>query len=153
VKLLATVLMTLGCEEAMVVHGIGGLDEVSLFGTTVIARVSGASLTYHELAPRDFALEPVKPNQLLVTDPQQSACVTFTVLNADPRVHEPKVDFALANAAAAIFVGGLGDDLSYCCELAAESIASGAAYGKLRALVELSGGDTSILDELEESHA
>ena len=57
--------------------------------------------------------------------------------------------FALANAAAAILVGGLGDDLPYCVDLAAESIASGAAYGKLRALVELSGGNLSVLDELE----
>jgi thymidine phosphorylase len=37
--------------------------------------------------------------------------------------------------------------------LAAESIASGAAYGKLRALVELSGGNVSALDELEGLHA
>jgi len=153
VRLLATVLMTLGCEEAMVVHGIGGLDEISLFGRTIVARVNGTSLTYYELNPRDFALEPVKPTQLLATSPQHSAYVTFTILNADPRVREPKLDFALANAAAAISVGGLGDDLGYCCELAAESIASGAAYGKLRALVELSGGDTSTLDELEGSYA
>ena len=150
---LATTLMALGCEEAMVVHGSGGLDEISLFGKTVVARVKGISLTYHELSPRDFALEPVKPSQLLVADPHESARLTITLLNANPDVREPKMDVTLANAAAAIFVGGLGDDLPYCVELAAESIASGAAYGKLRALVELSGGALPVLDELEGSNA
>lgn len=150
---LATTLMALGCDEAMVVHGVGGLDEISLFGKTVVARVTGTSLTHHELSPRDFALESVKPNQLFVTDPRQSARLTIRLLNTNPRVREPKMGVTLANAAAAILLGGLGDDLAYCVELAAESIASGAAYGKLRALVELSGGNVSVLDELERSHA
>jgi anthranilate phosphoribosyltransferase len=149
---LATTLMALGCEEAMVVHGIGGIDEVSLFGKTVVAQVSGSSLTHHELSPSDFALTPVKPNQLLVTDPDESARLTVGLLNESPDVREPKTSFALANAAAAILVGGLGDDLPYCVDLATESIASGAAYGKLKALVELSGGNLSVLDELEGSH-
>jgi anthranilate phosphoribosyltransferase len=149
----ATTLMTLGCDEAMVVHGIGGLDEISLFGKTVVARVTGTSLTEFELSPKDFALEPVKPCHLLVTDPHESARLTISLLNSNPAVREPRMGFALANAAAAIFVGGLDDDLAYCVELAAESIASGAAYGKLRALVELSGGNVAVLDELERSDA
>lgn len=150
---LATTLMKLGCEEAMVVHGIGGLDEISLFGKTVVARVKGASLTHHELSPADFALEPAEPSRLYVADPQESARLTVTLLTGDPRASESKMRFTLANAAAAILIGGLGDDLKYCVELAAESIASGAAYGKLRALVKLSDGDLSVLDELERLHA
>ena len=139
--------------RAMVVHGIGGLDEISLFGKTIVARVTGANLTEHELSPKDFALNSVKPSQLLVTDSRQSARLTIKLLNSNPRVQEPRMGVTLANAAAAILIGGLGDDLEYCVELAAESIASGAAYGKLRALVELSGGNVSVLDELERSHA
>jgi anthranilate phosphoribosyltransferase len=150
---LATTLMKLGCDEAMIVHGIGGLDEVSLFGKTVVARVSGTSLTYHELSPADFGLEPVEPHRLFVADPEESALLAVALLNADPHISEPKMRFTLANAAAAILVGGLGDDLKYCVELAAESIASGAAYGKLRALVDQSRGDLSVLDELESLHA
>ena len=79
--LVATTLMTLGCDEAMVVHGIGGLDEISLFGKTVVARVTGTSLTEFELSPKDFALEPVKPCHLLVTDPHESARLTISLLN------------------------------------------------------------------------
>jgi anthranilate phosphoribosyltransferase len=150
---LAKALMKLGCEEAMVVHGVGGLDEISLFGKTIVARVKGANLTHQELSPVNFALEPAEPHLLFVADPQESARLTVRLLTADPRVSEPKVRFTLANAAAAILVGGLGDDLKYCVELAAESIASGAAYEKLKALVELSGGDLSVLDELERERA
>ncbi len=153
VKPLATTLMNLGCDEALVVHGIGGLDEVSLFGRTVVAHVKGADLTCYELLPRDFALDQVEPTQLLITGPQQSARLTLALLDANPRVREPKMDVTLANAAAAIFVAGLGDDLKYCVELAAESIASGAAFEKLRALVEHSGGNFVTLDELEGRHA
>ena len=150
---LATTLMALGCKEAMVVHGIGGIDEVSLFGKTVVARVNGSTLTHHELSPSDFSLKPVKPSQLLVTDPDESALLTVRLLNESPHVQEPKTSFALANAAAAILISGLEDDLPYCVDLATESIASGAAYGKLKELVELSGGNLSVLDELEGSHA
>jgi len=150
---LASTLMALGCEEAMVVHGIGGLDEVSLFGKTVVAHVNGSSLTHNELSPDDFALQRVKPSQLLVTDPDESARLTVRLLNESPDVNEPKTSLALANAAAAILVGGLGDDLLACVDLAVESIASGAAYGKLKSLVKLSGGSLSVLDELEGSYA
>jgi anthranilate phosphoribosyltransferase len=150
---LATTLMALGCKEAMVVHGIGGIDEVSLFGKTIVARVNGSTLTHHELSPSDFSLKPVKPSQLLVTDPDESALLTVRLLNESPHVQEPKTSFALANAAAAILISGLEDDLPYCVDLATESIASGAAYGKLKELVELSGGNLSVLDELEGSHA
>jgi anthranilate phosphoribosyltransferase len=150
---LATTLMALGCEEAMVVHGIGGLDEVSLFGKTVVARVNGSGITHHELYPSDFALERVKPSQLLISDPHESARLTVRLLNENPDVHEPKTGFALANAATAILVGGLSDDLPSCVDLAVESIASGAAYAKLKSLVELSGGNLSVLDELEGSRA
>jgi anthranilate phosphoribosyltransferase len=149
----ATTLVALGCEDAMVVYGIGGLDEISLFGKTVVARVTGTSIRYQEISPKDFALSPIKPNQLLVTDPHESARLTVALLNANPNVEDPKTGVALANAAAAILVGGFGDDLPYCVELACESIASGAAYGKLRALVEFSGGNLSVLDELEGSRA
>jgi anthranilate phosphoribosyltransferase len=150
---LARTLMALGCEEAMVVHGIGGLDEVSLFGETVVAHVNGSNLTHRRLSPSDFALQRVEPSQLLVTDPDESARLTVRLLNESPDVYEPKTSFAIANAAAAILVGGLGDDLPSCVDLAVESIASGAAYGKLKSLVELSGGSLSALDELEGSRA
>ena len=150
---LATTLIRLGCEEALVVHGVGGFDEISLFGETVVAHVKGADLTYYELLPRDFGLEPIEPSRLLVTGPQQSAHLTLTLLNANPSAEEPKMSVALANAAAALFIADLGDDLKYCVELAAESIASGAAYEKLRALVEFSGGNFLTLEEVEGSRA
>ena len=148
---LAKALMALGCEEAMVVHGVGGLDEVSVCGPTVVAHTKGSGLRRLELRPSDFGLTLVEPRRLLVEDPEESARLALRLLTECPDVHDPKTGFALANAAPAILVGGLGDELRSCVDLAVESIASGAAYQKLRSLVELSGGDLSLLDEWEGS--
>jgi anthranilate phosphoribosyltransferase len=59
----------------------------------------------------------------------------------------------LANAAAAILVGGKVEDLASGVELARESIASGRAYDKLKALVEFTNGDTTKLERIMAQNA
>ena len=68
------------------------------------------------------------------------------------RYDDPKTEIVLMNSAAGITVAGKADDFTRGMELARESIESGAAYEKLRALVKASGGDLSRLEELERKY-
>ena len=59
------------------------------------------------------------------------------------------MEFVLVNSAAGIIVGGKAEDFEGGMEIARKSIESGAAYGKLKALIKASGGSLSKLEELE----
>ena len=146
---LAHVLKKLGSEEAMVVHGLDGLDEISTIGKTAIAWLKEAKVSLLEVAPRDFGVEPAKPDDIKGTTPEQSAEITFRILYGCDKDGDPKRDIVLVNASAGIVVGGKAEGFRHGVELARESIDSGAAYKKLESLIRASGGDTSQLERLE----
>lgn len=145
---LAQALKNLGCEEAMVVHGLDGLDEISTIGKTVISRLKEKEVTTIETVPKDFGVKLARPEDLKGTTPGESAEITFKILNGCCDINDPKKEIVLVNAVAGIIVGGKAEDFSYGMELARESIDSGAAYKKLESLVKTSNGDLSKLEEL-----
>ncbi len=146
---LAHALKNLGSEEAMVVHGLDGLDEISTIGKTVISWLKENEVTNSELAPKDFGVMPARPEDLRGTDPDESAEITFKILNGCGEVNDPKKEIVLVNGVAGIILGGKAEDLGYGMELALESIEGGHAYKKLKALVKASNGNLSNLEELE----
>jgi len=150
---LAHVLRGLGCEEAMVVHGLDGLDELSTIGRTAIAWLKEGEVSLLETTPRDFGVRTARPEEIMGTTPEESAEVTFKLLNGHPGPNDPKRDIVLVNASAGIVAGGKADDFKHGMELAGESMESGAAYRKLKALIKASGGDVSKLEELERKYA
>jgi anthranilate phosphoribosyltransferase len=143
---LAYTLKNLGCQEAMVVHG---LDEISTLGKTVISWLKGDEVVTLEKAPKDFGLNLAKLEDVKGTTPKESAETTFKILNACYHIKDPKREIALVNGAAGIIIGGKAEDFTYGLEAAHESIESGTAYNKLKALIKASNGDTSLLEELE----
>lgn len=149
---LANVLRELGCEEAMVVHGVDGLDEISIIGKTKVAKLKDGEVSLTEITPKDYSLKTAKPEQISGTTPEESAELTFKLLN-NSKLQDPKRDMALINSAAGILVGGKTDDLAGGMELAAESIESGAAYKKLKMMIKASGGELSKLEEYERKYA
>jgi len=146
---LAHVLKNLGCEEAMVVHGLDGLDEVSTIGKTVISWLKEDEIVTIETVPKDFGVKLATPEEIKGTTPDESAEITFKILNGSCDINNPKREIVLVNAAVGIIVGGKAEDFSYGIELARESVDSGAAYKKLKALVKASNGNLSKLEELE----
>ena len=152
-KPLAYVLRELGCEEAMVAHGIDGLDEISTIGKTSIAWLKNGEVSLTEIAPKDFGLRTAKPEEIRGTTPEESAVLTFRLLNGVLNPQDPKKEIVLLNAAAGIVVGGKADDFPYGIELAARSIESGAAYRKLKAMIRASDGELAKLEELERRYA
>lgn len=152
---LAHILAKLGVEQAMVVHGLDGLDEISTIGRTKVTSLTlqGISTTY--LDPEDFGFERAEQSSLEVSTTDESAAIVVKILNGQNTqttgLQNPKYEIVLANAAAAIVVGGKSKNLVEGIDVAKESIDSGAAYKKLRALIKFSGGDLSVLEALEKS--
>ena len=149
---MAYALKRLGCEEAMVVHGLDGLDEISTLGKTAIAWLKGGKVTTIETVPSDFGVKQARMEDIKGTTPEKSAEILFMILNGNCTINDPKTEVVLVNSAAGIMVGGKAEDFNYGMELARESIESGGAYKKLKALIGASGGELSKLEELERKY-
>ncbi|MFB0562389.1 MAG: anthranilate phosphoribosyltransferase [Candidatus Lokiarchaeia archaeon] len=153
---IAHALRQLGSEEAMVVHGLDGLDEISTIGKTAVAQLRNGEVTLTEMTPKDYGFKTAKPEEISGTTPEKSAELTFKLLNNKTTTNStrnPKRDIVLLNSAAGILVGGKADNMDEGIELAKESIEGGAAYKKLKIMVEASHGDLSKLEELENRYA
>jgi len=147
VEPMAYALQKLGCQEAIVVHGLDGLDEISTVGQTLIAHLKDSAVTLKEYAPVDFGLKPAMPSDLQCSSAEESAHTIFRILNGKDKT--ARTDIVLVNAAAGIIVGGKASDFKDAITVAQESITSGAAYGKLKSMVKASGGNLSKLEEFE----
>ncbi len=152
VEQVCQVLKNLGREEAMVVHGLDGLDEISTVGKTAIAWLKEDEVVRLELSPKDFGIRPAILEEIRGTLPEESAEITFKILYGYCSRDDPKRDMVLANSAAGIILGGKAEDFGYGMELAGESIDSGRAYKKLKMLVTASNGNMSKLEELEQRY-
>ena len=146
---MAYALGRLGCEEAMVVHGLDGLDEISTVGKTAVAWLRNGEVTEFEAAPEDFGVRLANLADLKVSSAEECLETFFRVVSGNLAVGDPKMEFVLVNSAAGIVVGGKAEDFRGGMELARESVESGTAYGKLKALIEASGGSLTKLEELE----
>jgi anthranilate phosphoribosyltransferase len=153
VEPVAYVLRKLGCEEAMVVHGLDGLDEVSTIGKTAIAWLREGEVATLEVAPSDFGVKQVTAATLGVSSPAESAETIFRILHGCCAADDLKTEMVLVNSAAGIIVGGKAEDFLYGIEAARKSVKDGAAYKKLKELIQASGGDLSKLEELELKYA
>ncbi|HEX6185935.1 MAG TPA: anthranilate phosphoribosyltransferase [Pyrinomonadaceae bacterium] len=135
---LAHTLLALGSERAWVVHGLDGLDEVTLDGRTKVAEVYEGAVRVFEVGPEDFGLEPSTLEGLRGGDAVANARIIRAVLAGERR--DAARSLVVVNAAAALFVGGLADELSEAARLAERSIDTGAALEKLEALAHASKG-------------
>lgn len=145
-KVLANVLVGLGIERAMVVHGLDGLDEISNTGGTQISDVKNGGVRTYKVKPEDFGFKPVKPEDIRGYDREDNAALMIKLLKGE---EGPCRDVVLMNSAAGVIVGGKASDLKEGLEVARESIDSGKAYEKLQKLIKETGGDVSKLEALE----
>jgi anthranilate phosphoribosyltransferase len=146
---LAKALRSLGCEEAMVIHGLDGLDEISTSSKTIIAHLKMGQIVAKEVAPKDFGVKKVDAKLLQGSSPDENATTLFNILSGRIPEDDPKVEVVLVNSAAGLIVGNRADDFSDGMELARESIRSGLAYKKLKALIKASKGDLDKLEGME----
>lgn len=132
---IAEALVALGCEHALVVHAIDGLDEIGISGPTRVIEVKDGATREEHVAPGDFGLEEAPADTITGGTPEQNASVVRAVLEGADR--GPARDVILANAGAAILVGGRAGDLAGGVVAAREAIDTGAASEVLSRLVSL----------------
>jgi anthranilate phosphoribosyltransferase len=131
----ARVLAELGTVRAFVVHGADGLDEISTTGESRIAEVREGAVRTFTLRPEELGLSRASIADLKGGDREENAEIIRAILGGTPG---PRRDIVLANAAAALLVGGKARDLKDGVAVAARSIDSGAARAALDRLVRLS---------------
>lgn len=135
---LAQALLILGTRRAWVVHGQDGLDEITTADKTMVAEASAGVVRTFEIAPEDFGLPRSRLEHLRGGDAQANAKVIREVLTGQR--HDEARALVVINAAAALFVGGVSDDLPAAARLAEKSIDSGAAAHRLEQLVKATNG-------------
>jgi len=136
---MATALLELGAEAALVVHGLDGLDELSTIGETRVSELRDDAVRTYALRPEDVGLQRASASDIVGGTPEDSAAMLLGVLEGEPG---PRRDIALLNAAGALVVAGKAADLREGIAGAAEAVDSGAARQKLEQLSEMSVGGT-----------
>ncbi len=129
--LLAQALGNLGAKHAFVVHGMDGLDEITITGKTKVSEYKDGAVKEYFLHPADLGIPVGRPEDLKGGDGKDNAAITLEVLKG---AKGPKRDIVLVNAAAALTASGRTADLKQGMTLAAECIDSGAALKKLEQL-------------------
>ncbi|MCH7667462.1 MAG: anthranilate phosphoribosyltransferase [Acidobacteria bacterium] len=131
VDVMAQVLSDLGSVHALVVHGADGLDEITITGPTHVAELRDGRVESRTLEPEELGVKRASVADLAGGGPVENAAILRSVLAGE---QGPPAEITLANAGAAIYVGGKAATLAAGVELARETLASGAALAKLEAL-------------------
>jgi anthranilate phosphoribosyltransferase len=133
VEKLAEAISMLGLRRALVVHGLDGLDEITITGPTRIAEVRDGKIRTYEVTPEEFGMQRATLADISGDDAPANAEIIRQILAGK---RSARRDVVLLNAAAALVAAGKTDQLRDAIPLAAQSIDSGAAAAKLDALVE-----------------
>lgn len=134
---LAEVLNRLNAEHVMVVHGLDGLDEISVASRTLVAEVKNGQVHEYHVTPEDVGIESASLVGLDVKDPLESLALIRDVFGERKQKYAQKAaDMIALNAGAAIYVAGVTDTFKAGVELAAKMIKTGAAEQQLQKVAE-----------------
>lgn len=136
----------LGAKSVMTVYGLGGVDEVSLTGKTVIVKQQDSKIVREEILPEDLGLCQSTPELLVGGDPEQNARITARILSGQIGIDDPRVQIVAANAAAGLVLAEAAEDMSKGVELAFNVIENGKGLRILRQLIEFYGGNPKRLE-------
>ncbi|WP_432822257.1 anthranilate phosphoribosyltransferase [Trichloromonas sp.] len=134
VEVLARVLVQLGCRRGFVVHGLDGMDEVTLSAPTRIAEIRDGQVLLGTVEPEDFGFSRSSLADLQGGDAEQNAQIVHAILSG---AAGPKRDVVLLNSAFALVAAGLAEEVPAALQLAARAIDEGRAMAKLDALIEM----------------
>ena len=134
VEKIAKALIKLGVNDAMVVYGLDGLDEISACGETKVAEVRGEDIRYYTIKPEDFGFKRIKKAELKGGTPEENAEITKAILNGGG-TDAQKTAVAL-NAGACIYVENDGITLAEGIEKAKEIMNSGKGYEILQGFIK-----------------
>jgi len=137
----ARVLQTLGSRHALVVHGLDGLDEISISGGTEVAELKNGKVDEYIIDPARFGIELSPLDSIQSKSTAESKAMLLSVLDGR---HGPARDIVMLNSGAAIYISGLADTMENGVRKAMHAIASGASRAKLDQLVEFSNRQKTV---------
>jgi anthranilate phosphoribosyltransferase len=135
IDLMINSLKNLGVENAFVVHGDDGMDELSVCSTNQVAYLRKKKIKKYTLDPVKLGIKKHGLKELAGGTAEDNARITLEILSG--KVKGAKRDSAVLNAAAAIITGAKADNWNEAIGLASESIDRGKAMEKLYALIDL----------------
>ncbi len=137
-ELIAQTLGNLDSKRAMVVHGLDGLDEMTTTAPTLVSQLADGNVTTHELDAADFGIKRAELADLQIADLAEAARTIEDILAGAPGA---KRDVVVWNAAAALWIAELADDLTEGIAQATNALESGAARTALEKLIHFSHQD------------
>lgn len=130
---IAGVLKNLGSERAFVVHGLDGIDEITITGNTYISELKDGKISNYEFDPEEFGIKRGSIDDIKGGYVAENVKTAFLILKGEKSARR---DIVILNAAAAIICGGAANDFKEGIKKAANSIDSGTALEKLNSLIE-----------------
>jgi anthranilate phosphoribosyltransferase len=131
-ELLGRVLLELGSQHCFVIHGMDGLDEITLSDRTKVAEGKGGVVSSYFIAPDEFEIRRTARKEVIGGSPEENARITKDILQGRKG---PRRDIVCLNAAPAMVVGQKAKTLQDGFRLAQQTIDSGAAADKLDRLI------------------
>jgi anthranilate synthase/phosphoribosyltransferase len=138
---LAHVLGMLGSQAAFVVHGSGGLDELTTTGPNQVSALRDGQVETHSFDPADLGFSRARPVDLQGGDAKENAAITRGILSGT--LNGAYRDVVVLNASAALVVGGQTQTLPEGIRLAEASLDSGSARRVLDRLIEFTQTNTT----------
>ena len=129
----AHVAKEIGYTRAMFVHGLDGLDEISLLGKTKIMELKDGNLESYEICPEDFGMNRCSLQDIKTGTPEENAAIIRGVFSGE--ITGPQKDAVVLNSAGALIVGEKANDFEEGIALARQIIEDGLAMKKLDELV------------------
>ncbi|MDI6731549.1 MAG: anthranilate phosphoribosyltransferase [Candidatus Margulisbacteria bacterium] len=134
-EIMAQVLKNLGTKHALIVHGLDGLDELSLTEKTRVTELKEGKIETFFIQPEDFGFARVKKEELVGGSAEENAEIALQIL--DDCEKAAKRNIVLLNAGAAIYVGGKAKNIKEGVALAQAAIDTGKAKQKLEQIIDL----------------
>jgi anthranilate phosphoribosyltransferase len=127
------VLQRLGAQRALVVHGMDGLDEISLGGATLVGELRDGNIREYRIEPEQFGIPMASSRNLRVADPGESKAMLLHVLDGGNGVAR---NIVLFNAGAALYAAGSAASIAEGIERAGAVVDDGSARTRLDEFVE-----------------
>ncbi len=127
---------SIGYTRGLFVHGLDGMDEISMLGKTRVNELKDGNVSTYDISPEDFGLNRCSLQDIATGTPQENAEMIRNVFSG--RDKSARCDAVVYNAAGALMIGGKADSLKEGIVLARELIGSGSAGRKLEELVAAS---------------
>lgn len=130
-EMLARVLFRLGTKRALVVHGLDGLDEITVCAETIVSELKAGEISTYRIHPMDCGLLVRELQDIKGGSPSENAKIILDIFEG---AKGPPREIVLMNAGAALMAADMAEDIKEGIKMAAESIDSGMALKKLHEL-------------------